>query len=349
MARIPDRMASTPVQGVKTWTLGECPWISSEERFEPSARVIIDNDFAGDPDDLWQLVHHLLSPSVEIPLVVASHLREDDPFDPSGESAKNAEAVAREVFSLMGLLDFDRIVRGSNEAMPDTQTPQDSGAARAIIKEAMRDDTDLPLFYAAGGGLTDLASALLLEPKIAERIRLIWIGGLEHSGLAYPPANAMPIEYNMLIDVPAARAVFDCEDLEIWQIPRNMYRQCLVSHAELRARTRDCGRLGDYLYDSLIYETRRVEDFIGGATETYALGDQPLVLFTALRSLFEADTSSSDFVLKVTPQVTADGTYRMRDKGRLMRVYTRIDTRTMFEDMFLKINEFVDWSESDQL
>ena len=43
--------------------------------------------------DLYQLVHHLLSPSAEVRLVVASHLRPDDPFDPSAEQARKAEAA----------------------------------------------------------------------------------------------------------------------------------------------------------------------------------------------------------------------------------------------------------------
>ena len=47
-------------------------------------RVISDNDYAGDPDGLYQLAHHLLSPSVEVRAVIGSHLAVDDPFDPSG-------------------------------------------------------------------------------------------------------------------------------------------------------------------------------------------------------------------------------------------------------------------------
>ena len=57
------------------------------ERFAPAAgprfRVISDNDYAGDPDGLYQLAHHALSPSVELRAVIGSHLAVDDPFDRS--------------------------------------------------------------------------------------------------------------------------------------------------------------------------------------------------------------------------------------------------------------------------
>lgn len=32
----------------------------ADQRHPPIARVIVDNDFAGDPDGLFQLAHHLL-------------------------------------------------------------------------------------------------------------------------------------------------------------------------------------------------------------------------------------------------------------------------------------------------
>jgi hypothetical protein len=49
---------------------GELLMGTSERRPRTRVRVIIDNDFSGDPDDLFQLAHHVLSLSVHIPLVV---------------------------------------------------------------------------------------------------------------------------------------------------------------------------------------------------------------------------------------------------------------------------------------
>lgn len=307
-----------------------------------SIRVIVDNDFSGDPDDLYQLVHHVLSPAVDIRLVVASHLRPDDPLDRGPDTAANAELVVHDLFARMGLQARDLVVRGAPRAIPDTVTPCDSAAARAIIAEAMRED-DRPLYYAAGGGLTDLASAYLLEPRIASRMTLVWIGGLEHDDLALPPPNAMPVEYNLLIDMDGARVLFAAADLTIWQVPRPVYRQCLVSESELRARVASAGPLGAHLVAETDHVMRMVAHHGGPQGETYALGDSPLVLLTALQSVFEADSSSSSHVVRPTPEITADGTYRAVADARPMRIYTQVDVRLMFEDMFLKIDEFSRW------
>lgn len=301
-------------------------------------RVIIDNDFSGDPDDLFQLAHHVLSPSVEIPFVIGSHLSPGDPFDPSPTQADNAARVARE---LLGLLGSDiEVFAGSNLPLETASTPRVTDAARAIVAEAMRDDTDLPLVIALGAGMTELASALLIEPAIAERLTAVWIGGPEHDGIGLPFPVDGQVEYNLKIDISAAQYVFNESSVPLHQFPRNAYRQCLVSVAELDARVRPHGALGAMLAGS-IDGLRQLAASAGlHFGETYCLGDQPLVLATALTSAFEPDTSSSDHVVVPMPRMTDDGWYAARENGRPLRVYTRLDTRLLFEDMFLKLAAF---------
>ncbi|MGP5078761.1 nucleoside hydrolase [Brachybacterium alimentarium] len=305
--------------------------------------MIIDNDFAGDPDDLYQLVHHLLSPTVDIRAVVGSRLRDGDPFDPGPDSASHAVAILHDMFARMGLKSTELIAQGSNHPLASRTEPRPSAAVDAIIAEAMRNDVDAPLFYVAGGGLTDLASAVLTEPRIAERMTVVWIGGNEHTGLATPPPDAMPIEYNLVIDLLAGQAVFNDSELTVWQVPRDVYRQCLVSDAELRLRIAATGDLGRHLYEETIAVTELAATQGQGPAETYALGDSPLVLLTALQSLFEADSSSSRHQIMPTPAIEDDGSYTARPDARPMRVFTQVDTRLMFEDMFLKLQEFDTW------
>ncbi len=67
------------------------------------------------------------------------------------------------------------------------------------------------------------------------------------------------------------------------------------------------------------------------------MGDSPLVTLTALQSAFEADPSSSDYVIMPAPTVRADGTCQPNPAGRPIRVYTTIDTRLTFGDMLAKL------------
>jgi hypothetical protein len=302
----------------------------------PRIRVITDNDYSGDPDGLVQLAHLLLSPSVDVRAVIGSHLAPGDPFDPSEQTAVNGAAKADEVIALAGQADRLAAVAGSNTALADTTTPDGSAGAQAIIDEALRTDTDDPLYVVLGGGLTELASAYLERPEIADRIVAIWIGGPEHDGLAVPPPDASAVEYNLNIDVNAARVVFD-SPIPLWQVPRDAYRQTLASFAEMETRMADAGPLGEYLYASLDGIRTLAASAGLNIGETYILGDNPLVLLTALQSSFQADPSSSAYETVRAPRITAEGQYAPDDGGRDIRVYTRLDTRLMLEDLYAKL------------
>lgn len=299
----------------------------------PRQRVILDNDFSGDPDGLFQLAHHLASPSVEIPFVIGSHIHAGDFLDRSTRQPENAVATVRALYATMRLDRPPPVVPGHNGGLTQQAPAAPTDAAHRIIAEALRTDTRLPLYYAAGAGLTDLAAALMLEPRIGRRLKLVWIGGMEHPDLLPGVPARHDLEYNLTIDLPAAQWIFNHADVEIWQVPRNVYRQLIISHAELDAGLRAAGKLGTFLVQQL----ERVAALMnGGLGETYILGDSPLVTLTALQSSFEPDSASSAYVVRPTPRIADDGRYVPAPDGRPMRVYQTIDTRLTFADMFAK-------------
>ena len=195
------------------------------------------------------------------------------------------------------------VLTGSDRSLADHDSPVMSDGVAAIIAEAMRDDIELPLFVTCGAGLTDIASAWLLEPRIGRRLTLIWIGGGEHPGHAEPPPGEGPMEYNLAIDPIAAQVVFNHSDIAIWQVPRNVYRTVMASRAELLARMRPCGALGRHLFDALGWLAGMAAEHGINLGETYILGDSPLVLLTALQSSFHPDTASSTYVVMPCPRI----------------------------------------------
>lgn len=307
---------------------------------KPRMRVIVDNDFGGDPDGLFQLVHQVLSPSADIRGIIGSHLKPGDPFDQSEVTATNAKKKAERLLKTMKLDAKYQVFEGSNVGLVDAKTPKASAAAKLIVKEAMREDTKLPLYVVCGAGLTDIASAYLLEPKIASRLTLVWIGGPEYTDLATPPPGYTPLEYNLGIDKIAAQVVFNVSDIPLWQVPRNAYRQTLLSYAELFSKVKPQGEVGKFLSAEIENLMKRVQTLNFHIGETYIMGDSPLVLLTALQSSFESDPSSSDYATKQAPRINDAGLYEVNTNGRNIRIYSRLDTRLMFEDFFAKLELF---------
>lgn len=310
----------------------------------PRCRAILDNDLSGDPDGLFQLVHHLLSPDVDVRLIVGSHYRSMGEWGKAGQQSAQGAAKAIQVLELMGLTKRPKVLAGAEWAIDSPEQGARTPAAEAIIAEAMREDSPLPLFYCAGASLTDLAMALRLEPRIAQRMTLVWIGGGEHPGLGLPLPGPRQAEYNMTIDIAAAQQVFNHSDLPVWQVPRDVYRQLIVTQAELDERVRRAGPLGAWLMEQLDGILAMVAGLPPSAGlrvgETYVLGDSPLVTLTALQTFFEPDTASSPFVERPRPAITKDGWYGKPSRGKAIRVYTRIDTRLTFEDFYAKLAGF---------
>ena len=300
-------------------------------------RVTSDNDYSGDPDGLFQLAHLLLSTSVDVRAVIGSHLRAGDLLDRSDQSAANAKGEADEILRLTGRAGEVRSLQGSNSALMDRSTPVESDGALAIVEEALRESA-MPYYALFGGGLTELASALLVEPRIANRVTAVWIGGPEYPGFAEAPPDVKDAdgsEYNLRIDIAAAQVVFDSQ-IALWQVPRDVYRQAVIGMSEIRAKVAPLGPLGAHLASKLegvIADLGRVGVNLG---ETFILGDNPLVLLTALQSSFHADPSSSQYQILPAPAIDDRGRYVKRRDGRPIRVYTQIDTRLMFGDMLAK-------------
>jgi hypothetical protein len=186
------------------------------------------------------------------------------------------------------------------------------------VAEALRDDP-LPLYCTCGGPLTNIASALLLEPRIAERMTLVWIGGG-----GYPQGGW---EYNLAADPRAARLVFEHASVPLWQVPLPAYRTCQLSIAEMETDFDAAGPIGRWLL-------RHFQDMkpdwlkLGG---TWPLGDSALVLATALSS------ESSEFSERPAPRIDDELRYGEAAGARSIRVYARVDFRLLLGDLLARL------------
>ena len=73
----------------------------------------------------------------------------------------------------------NRIFRGSTAYLPDEKTPVESPAARDLVERALAHSPENPLYVVAIGAITNVASALLMEPRIVDRVVIVWLGGHE--------------------------------------------------------------------------------------------------------------------------------------------------------------------------
>jgi purine nucleosidase len=264
------------------------------------SRVVLDNDWSGDPDGLVALAHHLLSPANNVTTVTSSFLNPRFPT-PSSKAADGA-VMAAELLDQLALPVRPPVYAGAEQ--PIAAGTAASAASDAIVAEAQRVDP-LPLYVACGGPLTNVAAALQAAPDIADRMTVLWIGGSLADGR---------FEYNRDTDPAAAELVLGHPQLAVYQFPVETYRRCAYSVAELEGNLQACGRLGAWLWR--LY-TRPLPEWVE-LGEVWPLGDSPPVLVTAL-----SDESSS-----YTTSFSPGGAER--------RVYTDVDFRLLVGDMLAK-------------
>ena len=317
---------------------GLCMAQAASPNAKTKVKVVVDNDFCGDPDGLFQLVHQLLCTTCDIRGIVGGHLSVNAGFTNRSDQATESCEKARKVLQLMGREGTIKVVPGAEKGMEAVNKPADSEGARLIVDEARQCTQDKPLLVLCGASLTNIATAHLIDPSIDDKIVLIWIGGQEYTGVgSYPPLGYSRVEYNLNLCIPAAQVVFNQSRIRIWQVPRNAYRLCLYGLDEVATKVATHGKVGRYLYDSLMQTVGKCEDFGLRMGETYILGDSPLVLLSALQTGFEQDPSSSFYVNMAAPHINDDGSYAFNHEGRSIRVYYELDQRLMFGDFEAKL------------
>ena len=280
-------------------------------------RVIISTDAKNEADDQFAIVHALLTPKFDVKALVGAHFgnRKNE------RSMEESVAEIHHIINLMDLKGSYTVLNGAPKALVDESTPQLSEGAKFIVTEAMREDP-LPLFAIFLGPLTEMASALLLEPRIADRLTCIWIGGG-----AYPNGAE---EFNLSNDIDAANVVFKSR-LPLWQAPSTVFSTVRVSLAELQCKVKPCGRIGSYLFQQMV----DLNDALGDRPEwplgeSWSLGDSP-----AIALLLDQHILCYDWI--PAPTVTPEMRYTHGQNNRPIRAYTRVDTRFLLEDFFCKL------------
>lgn len=216
------------------------------------------------------------------------------------------------------------VYRGSVSYLPDEKTPVDSDAARDLCDRAMDYSPEKPLYVVAIGAITNIASALLMKPEIAERIVVVWLGG---TGLEIGHSR----EFNMRQDVAAARVVMS-SGAPFVQLPcAGVVSAFTISKPELLYWLADKNPLADYLARNTI---READEYAAGKPWTRVIWD-----VTAVAWLLNDGGRFMSTRLIPTPMPEYDDRYGANPDGDLMCYVYSIHRDALMEDLINKLTK----------
>lgn len=202
-------------------------------------RMVLDTDTANEIDDQFAVVYSLLSSQrLEVEAFYAAPFHNRRSSGPADGMERSYAELLR-LLHKMGTEPDGRVLRGSTGYLDDPAAPRESAAAADLIERATVDDAS-PLYVVAIGAITNVASAILMEPAITESIIVVWLGGHARH---WPDTK----EFNLRQDVHAARLIFDC-GVPLVHIPCNGVTTHLhTTLPEMAMYLAGRGCIGDYL------------------------------------------------------------------------------------------------------
>jgi purine nucleosidase len=245
-------------------------------------------------------------------------------FCSPGEGMARSHDEILRVFEALRLAPAGRVLRGSRAYLASEREPQHSEAVEHLIALARATPADgAPLYVAALGCVTNIASALLLAPDIARHIVVIWTSGF--------PSHAPHINFSLNLeqDLAASRVLFASGVPLVYLPGFHVGAQLRLSLPEMAQHVRGCGAIGAHLHH--LYTHNPLTDLAGIEVErpgfSWVIWDLIVIAW-----LLNADWTPSTLV--PTPAIGDDRRWLARPDAPPMREAHAVARDAVFSDFF---------------
>lgn len=281
--------------------------------------IVLDTDTYNEVDDQFAVVYALLSPEkINLQALYAAPFFNNRSTGPADGMEKSYQEIHR-LLDRMDVSPEGLVFRGSTTYLPDREQPCESEAAADLIAKAMaRNEDDDPLYVATIGCITNVASAILMEPEIIKRIVIVWLGG---HAFHWPNTK----EFNLWQDPEAARVVFGC-GVPLVQIP--VMGVCSHLHttiAEIERYVQGRGAIGDFLAET-----------VKGYHEDHFAWSKVIWDISAVAYLLEESWTPTNLIH--SPILTSEGTWSFDSSRHLIRSAVHVNRDSIFRDLFAKLD-----------
>lgn len=301
------------IQRVKSWK-EFYRYVSNYKK--DKINIILDTDTYNECDDQFALSYLIKSKDLfnieAITVAPYSHTKRDVKVRDGQELSYN------EILKICNWLNFDtnnKVFKGSMDYIQNGYDEKND-AVNKIIEIALKNNKT----YILGiGAITNIALAIKKEPKIVNKIEIIWLGGNE---LGYEDN----LEYNFRQDVEAVKIVFESK-VKLTILPcRNIVSELRIDINTLKKYLENKSELCNYLIE------RFYNDGYHGIHESRVIWDIAVIAYMINKNWFETKQISC-------PNIRKDTSYEVTDNRHNITFVTKLVRNKIYEDLFNKLGE----------
>ncbi len=180
-------------------------------------KLYIDADTANEVDDLYAIVRALIEPSFDIVGLGSAQWQVSHWSSPT--SLEDSQRLNEVLLAFLQRKDIPA-PRGAAARLFDwgADRAQHSAAAYHIINEAHKMPEHEKLTVVTLGALTNVASAIMIDPAIIPKIKLYMLG----TTFDFDNAIWRKRDFNVVMDIQAINEILDAEGLEMHVMPGNV-------------------------------------------------------------------------------------------------------------------------------
>lgn len=280
-------------------------------------RAVLDTDTYNEIDDQYALAQIVLSPErFDLEAIYAApfhNTRSDGP-------GHGMELSYDEILRLLERLSVEPsglVHKGVTEYVGPSKAALKAAAVDDLVARARSASADTPLYVIAIGAISNVASALLAAPEIAETMVVVWLGG---NALEWPHNR----EFNLIQDVGGAQVVLD-SGVPLVLVPCNGVTSHLhASVPEIERYVEPYGEIGKFL---AMRFKEYSDDHVGWSKEIWDMAPVGWLL----------DPSWAPSALIPAPKLTDDGYWASDRTRHLIRYVYQVKRDPILADFYRKL------------
>ena len=301
------------IQRVKSWK-EFYRYVSNHKK--DKINLILDTDTYNECDDQFALSYLIKSKDLfnieAITVAPYSHTKRDVKVKDGQELSYN------EILKICNWLNFDtdnKVFKGSMDYIQNDYDEKND-AVNKIIEIALKNNKT----YILGiGAITNIALAIKKEPKLVNKIEIIWLGGNE---LGYNDN----LEYNFRQDVEAVKIVFESK-VKLTILPcKNIISELRIDINTLKKYLENKSELCNYLIE------RFYNDGYHGIQESRVIWDISVIAYMINKKWFKTKQISC-------PNVRENTSYEVTNNKHNITFVTKLNRNKIYEDLFNKLGE----------